>query len=63
MSARRLAGKFSSAESTPVAEAMEALISLGYEKSEAVSAVSAVKDLADSAEDLTRMALKRLSLQ
>lgn len=52
-----------SAESTPVAEAMEALISLGYEKSEAVSAVSAVKDLADSAEDLTRMALKRLSLQ
>ena len=51
------------AESTPVAEAMEALISLGYEKSEAVSAVSAVKDLADSAEDLTRMALKRLSLQ
>ena len=52
-----------SAESTPVAEAMEALISLGYEKREAVSAVSAVKDLADSAEDLTRMALKRLSLQ
>ena len=52
-----------SAESTPVAEAMEALISLGYEKSEAVSAVSAVKDLADSAEDLTRMALKRLRLQ
>ena len=52
-----------SAESAPVAEAMEALISLGYEKSEAVSAVSAVKDLADSAEDLTRMALKRLSLQ
>ena len=56
-------GVLAPAESTPVAEAMEALISLGYEKSEAVSAVSAVKDLADSAEDLTRMALKRLSLQ
>ncbi len=50
-------------ENSPAAEAMQALVSLGYEKSEALAAVSAVSDLADTAEDLTLMALKRLSLQ
>lgn len=47
--------------SRPTAEAVEALMSLGYQKAEALKAVSAVVDLADSAEDLTLLALKRLS--
>ena len=47
---------------SPASEAVEALMSIGYERAEALEAVAAVKDLADTAEDLTMMALKRLSL-
>lgn len=43
-------------------EAMEALISLGYARNEAAQAVAAVRDLADTTEELTLMALKRLSM-
>ncbi len=47
---------------TPETEAVEALMGIGYSKAEAVSAVSAVSALADTAEDLTLMALKRLAM-
>lgn len=43
------------------ADAIEALIALGYDKSDAVSAVGMVGELADSAEELTRLALKALA--
>jgi len=43
-------------------QAISALISLGFAQSEAAQAVSSVKNLADTVEDLTMMALKRLSL-
>lgn len=46
---------------TPAEEAVLALLSLGYAKAEAAAAVSAVVDLADTVEDLTLLALKRLS--
>jgi len=47
---------------SPQTEAVEALVSLGYARSEAAAAVGAVQALADSAEELTLLALKRLSL-
>lgn len=51
-----------SPSAAPEREAVEALMSLGYQRAEAVQAVAAVRNLADSTEDLTLMALKRLSL-
>ena len=47
---------------TPEGEAVEALMGIGYSRAEAVNAVKAVADLADTAEDLTLMALKRLAM-
>jgi Holliday junction resolvasome RuvABC DNA-binding subunit len=41
-------------------EAVAALVSLGYNRNEAVRAVSSVKNLADTAEDIILMALKRI---
>ncbi|MGI5848589.1 MAG: Holliday junction branch migration protein RuvA [Christensenellales bacterium] len=41
-------------------EAISALVSLGYNRSEAIRAVSSVKKLGDTAEDIILMALKRL---
>lgn len=41
-------------------EAVSALVSLGYNKTEAISAVSSVKNLADTTEDLILLALKRM---
>ena len=46
---------------TPVEEAVDALIGLGYSRQEALAAVSAVQALADTAEELTLLALKRMS--
>lgn len=45
----------------PVNEAIEALIGLGYRASDASAAVSSVSALADSAEDLMLLALKKLA--
>lgn len=42
------------------AEAVSALVSLGYNRPEAMRAVAAVKNLGDSAEDIILMALKRM---
>ena len=42
-------------------EAVLALMGLGYQRSEAVSAVAAVKNLGDTAENLVLLALKRLA--
>ncbi len=42
-------------------EAAAALVGLGYQRSEALSALSAVQNLGDTAEDLVLLALKRLS--
>lgn len=44
-------------------EAVEALISLGYQKNVAVDAVKAVSSLADTAEELILMALKRMDIK
>jgi len=41
-------------------EAVSALVSLGYNRSEAVRAVTSVKNLGDTAEELILMALKRM---
>jgi len=41
-------------------EAASALVSLGYNKSEALRAVSSVKNLADTTEDIILLALKRI---
>lgn len=41
-------------------EAVAALVSLGYNKSEALSAVASVKNLADTTEDVILLALKRM---
>lgn len=41
-------------------EATAALVSLGYNRQEAVAAVAAVKSLGDTAEDLVSLALKRI---
>ena len=45
-----------------VSDAVEALMGLGYQKAEAISAVSAVRELADTTEELTLLALKRLGM-
>ena len=45
-----------------VSEAMEALIGLGYSRQEAMKAVSAVRNNAATAEELTLLALKQISL-
>jgi|AGTN01.1.fsa_nt_gi Holliday junction DNA helicase, RuvA subunit len=42
------------------AEAVSALVALGYNRTEAVRAVSSVKNLGDTAEELILMALKRI---
>lgn len=66
-----LAGKISDAgteafaESAPgaadkEAEAVSALVALGYNRPEAARAVSSVKNLGDTAEDIILMALKRM---
>ena len=47
---------------TPQGEAVEALMGIGYTKAEAVGAVNAVSALADTAEDITLLALKRLAM-
>ena len=44
-------------------EAAEALASLGYQKAEAVAAVRSVAALADTAEELILLALKRLDVR
>ena len=44
-----------------VSEAIEALVSLGYTRSDAMSAVADVKELADTAEELTLIALRRMA--
>ena len=49
-------------QNSAVSEALEALISLGYNRAEAAQAIASVKELAGTAEELTLMALKRLSL-
>ena len=43
-------------------EALTALISLGYQRNEAVRAIAAVKELADTAEEITLLALKRMGM-
>ncbi len=42
------------------AEAISALVSLGYNRAEATRAVSSVKNLGDTTEELILMALKRI---
>ena len=42
------------------AEALAALVALGYNRTEATRAVSSVKNLGDTAEELILMALKRM---
>ena len=42
------------------AEAVSALVSLGYKRAEAVKAVASVKNLGDTAEDIIVMALRRM---
>jgi Holliday junction DNA helicase RuvA len=42
-------------------EAAAALVGLGYQRAEALSALSAVQSLGDTAEELVLLALKRLS--
>ncbi|HEX5276631.1 MAG TPA: Holliday junction branch migration protein RuvA, partial [Fluviicoccus sp.] len=49
-----------SAEMTPVAEAEQALISLGYKPAEAQKAVANVKNLHENTADLIRAALKAM---
>ena len=43
-----------------IEDAASALIGLGYQRSEAMEALSAVKNLGDTAEDLVLLALKRI---
>ncbi len=42
------------------AEAISALVALGYNRSEAIKAVASVKNLGDTAEEIILMALKRM---
>ena len=49
------------AESTAVSDALAALMALGYTQGEAAGAVNKVKDQADTAEDLIRLALRAMS--
>jgi len=46
--------------SSPELEAVNALVSLGYKRSEALKAITSVKNLGDTTEDLILLALKRL---
>ena len=48
------------AANTAVGDAIAALVSLGYGKAEAASAVSDVSSLADTAEELILLAIKRI---
>lgn len=52
-----------SGESKAAAEAADALEGLGYSRMEAMRAVASVRSLGDSAEDLVKLALKRLGMQ
>lgn len=52
-----------SASADAATDAAEALEGLGYTRQEAVKAVAAVQSLADTAEDLVRLALKRFGLK
>ena len=55
------AGDIASAGSVGIeAEAVSALVSLGYKQAEAMKAVASVKNLGDTAEDIIIMALKRM---
>ncbi len=47
---------------SPESEAVDALMGLGYTRAAASAAVTAVQPLADTAEELTLMALKRLAM-
>lgn len=49
------------AEGTAVSDALAALMALGYTQGEAAGAVNKVKDQADTAEDLIRLALRAMS--
>jgi Holliday junction DNA helicase RuvA len=54
------AGDVSAPSADKEAEAVSALVALGYNRSEATRAVSSVKNLGDTAEDIILMALKRM---
>ncbi len=45
---------------SPEIEAVNALVSLGYKRNEALKAITSVKNLGDTTEDLILLALKRL---
>lgn len=47
-------------EANAVREAVEALTSLGYQRQDAFTAVSRVRNLGDTSEDYVRLALKRM---
>lgn len=49
-----------SAAADKEAEAISALVALGYNRAEAIRAVSSVKNLGDTAEEIILMALKRM---
>ena len=44
-------------------EAVDALVSLGYQKMQAINAVKSVSTLGDTAEELILLALKRLDVR
>ena len=48
-------------EASHVADAIEALMALGYPSAEAAKAVGAVKEQANSADELVRLALRRIA--
>ncbi|MGI6664142.1 MAG: Holliday junction branch migration protein RuvA [Christensenellaceae bacterium] len=48
-------------QASATTEAIDALLSLGYQRNEAVQAIKDVQALADTAEDLILLALKRLA--
>lgn len=53
-------GNVAAAVADKEAEAVSALVTLGYNRAEAMRAVSSVKNLGDTAEELILMALKRM---
>ncbi len=53
-------GGLAAASADKETEAISALVALGYNRSEAIKAVSSVKNLGDTAEELILMALKRM---
>lgn len=55
--------KNTGADTDAAAEAAEALEGLGYTAQEAAAAVAAVHSLADTAEDIVRLALKRFGMK